>query len=142
MNDKHENGTCEDAKWLFATIAQVNNSMIALRAALGSNPLAHTATRGCDIRRYGDFASEQDVYIFESYVEVETRSKELFCWSMDLTLSSEGWKVQRTIAKRTNDGEQIRSDFEDSTFRRFCELADNISPLVKEFVDSASSFKF
>jgi hypothetical protein len=136
-----ENIVGRDAISLLTFLAKINECMIAIRAALGSNAAVCTATRGCDIRKYQDSMQEGEVYTFESYVEAETTNDDIIVWSLDITLTSSGWRYQRRIAKRTKDGEQVLDEFRDLSFQSVGDLTNNALVLTNEFVVSAIDFK-
>jgi hypothetical protein len=116
--------------------------MMSIRNIVESNSAATVATRGCDIRRYQDSMMEEEVHCFEAYVEATTDTGDIFCWSLDITLTSLGWKLQRRVAKQTSDGEQEKIKFDDFTFENFDDLADNCMALTIDFVESARNFDF
>jgi hypothetical protein len=107
-----------------------------------SNPAVVAATRGCDVRRYRDLMKEEEAHCFEAYVEATTHMGEIFCWSLDITLTSLGWKLERRVAKQTSDGEQQKNEFEDFTFENFNDLADRYTALTIDFAESARNFDF
>ena len=102
---------------LFDMLANINDHMKVIRSNLASNPVVVAATSVCDVMRYRDPASEEDMrHYFEAYVEAETHTGEMFCWSLDVVLTSLGWKFQRDIAKQTSDGAYSVREFEDFAF--------------------------
>src|SRR5258708_35732231 len=103
---------------LLVLLSEINGHLRATRRILESNPLVAAATRGCDIRLYRDFMTDEEVHCFESHVEA-THTGTAFNWSLDITLMSLGWKFQRRVAELTIDGEQIKIDFEDLIFGNF-----------------------
>lgn len=88
-------------KSLLVILAEINNSMMTIWKVLDSNPAIDVATRGCDVRRYQGSMMEREAYCFESYVEAETRTGEMFWWLLDITLTSSGWHLQRSVGKRS-----------------------------------------
>ena len=64
---------------------------------------------------------------FEAYVEAETRAGTLFCWTVDIHLTSRGWEIQRQVAKQTRDGGQPEILFDDFIFETFDGLASSVS---------------
>jgi hypothetical protein len=127
---------------LLVLLSEINSHLITIRRILESNPLVATSTRGCDIRLYRDFMTEEEVHGFESYVEATTHTGRVFNWSLDIGLTSLGWGFQRRVAEQTIDGERLKIDFEDVTFGNFDDLAEKCLPLMAEFVESAKSFDF
>jgi hypothetical protein len=140
-SDSEERALCP-ASSMLAILAHINNDMIAIRGALDANPATRAATRGCDIRRYRAPGLDEEMSVFEAYVEVETQTAEIYCWSLDIASTAAGWKCQRRIGKRTKDGEMVENEFQDLTFQEFSVLVDNIPHLMREFVDSAKDFHF
>jgi hypothetical protein len=128
--DRNDKADVRDSA-LFVVLAQINDHMIAIRNNLEENLAVATATRACDIRTYLDFRTEEEVRCFESYVEAKTHSGEIFCWSLDVTLTSLGWKFQRCVMRQTKDGEQLENEF-----------ANNCSALMNHFEESAKNFDF
>ena len=133
---------------LFVMFAKINDDMMAIRNNLASNPAVAAATRGCDIRRYRGSMIEEEVHCFEASVEAKTHTGEIFCWSLDITLMSHGWKFQRNVGKfqrnvgrQTSDGEQQENGFEEFTFADFHSLAANCATLMIEFAASAKNFE-
>jgi hypothetical protein len=86
--------------------------------------------------------TEEQVYCFETYVDVTTHAGTAFNWSLDIWLTPQGWKFRRSVGEQTIDGEQPRIDFDDQIFGSFDDLAKNYSSLMAEFVESAKSFDF
>jgi hypothetical protein len=127
---------------LLVLLAKVNEHMRSIRENLESNPTVVAATRGCDIRRYRDFMMEEEVHYFEAYVEAKTHTGDIFCWSLDIILTSQGWKLQRYVGKRTSNKEQPKKEFEDFTFEKFDDLADSCMVLMIDFAESARNFDF
>jgi hypothetical protein len=131
-----------DQEELLVVLAKINDFMMSIWKDADSNTAVAEATRGCDIRRYRDFMTEEEVECFEAYVEAKTHAGEIFIWSLDISLTSLGWKLQRCVASRTKDGEQQEKEFEDFTFDSFDELAKNYGTLMFEFSESAKGFDF
>jgi hypothetical protein len=132
----------DNADVLLVMLAKINDAMMAIRANLASNPAVAAATRGCDIRRYRGSMREDEDHRLETYVEATTHMGEIFCWSLDIILTSLGWEFQRNVARQTSDGEQQEKEFEDFTFRTFDELAKNYIALMMDFEESAKTFEF
>jgi hypothetical protein len=133
---------------LFVMLAKINDDMMAIRNNLASNPAVVAATRDFDIRRYQRSMIDEEVHCFEASVEAKTHTGEIFCWSLDITLMSHGWKFQRSIGKfqskvggQTSDGEQQENGFEEFTFADFDSLASNYVTLMIEFAASAKNFE-
>jgi hypothetical protein len=141
MKSDVENMVGRDAISLFTFLGKINECMIAIRAALGSNAAVCTATRGCDIRKYKDFMQEEEEYTFESYVEAETINDDLIGWFLDIRLTSSGWRYHTHIGKHTKDGEQVLDEFSDLSFQSVGDLTNNALVLTNEFVMSAINFK-
>jgi hypothetical protein len=133
-----ENGS---ASVLLAVIADINNRLILIRSMLAEKSMIRSATRGCDIRRYLDFDREEQVDVFEGYVEAEAAGGELFVWSLDVKCSSAGWKLQRSVARRTRDGERVEKDFPEAAFDNFSDLVTNVLHLSDELVEEARRFE-
>jgi hypothetical protein len=51
---------------LLAVLAKINEYMMWIRKSVESNPAVVAATRGCDVRRYRDFMTEEEEYCFEA----------------------------------------------------------------------------
>jgi hypothetical protein len=129
---------------LFNVLADVNIDMMTIRQSVASDPAVIDATRGCDIRRYRAFDSDEEYPCFEAYVEAETRAGAVFCWSLDIKRTSLGWTFQRQMSERTADGAEPgpEQEFQDYTFATFDDLANNWSALMTEFKESAEHFDF
>jgi putative heme degradation protein len=125
---------------LLVILATINNHMALIRKSLESNPAVSAVTRGCDVRRYHDLILEEEVNCFETHVEATIHTGNIFCWSLDINLTSQGWKFQRHVAKQTSDGEQQEIGFEDLTFEDFDDLANSCVSLMIEFTESARNF--
>jgi hypothetical protein len=129
-------------KAFFAMLAAINQSMMTLRQVLASNPAVNTATRECEVRRYGDGMTEGERYDFETYVETTTHAGETFTWWLGVTLRSSGWTLERSIEKQVEDRQDSVRKFDDATFSNSSGLTDRYSTLVSEFVESANNFDF
>jgi hypothetical protein len=75
-------------------------------------------------------------------VEAATRAEHIFWWSLDITQTSQGWKVDRRVARQASEGEQQEVGFRDLTFENFDELADKCADVMDEFAKSAANFEF
>jgi hypothetical protein len=137
------NATACKSRALFAMLARINDCMMDLRRALTEDPQVLEATRGCDLRNFDDQTHpDSELYVFDAYVEAETRSGQLFCWSLEIRATSAGWEVHRLIGRRTTDGEDPIVRFQDFTYEKFQDLAANATSLAAEFVQSAKEFNF
>jgi hypothetical protein len=125
---------------LFAIFANINDHMKVIRSNLASNPAVVAATNGCDVVRYRNSELEEDVHYFEAYVEAETHTGEMFCWLLDVILTSLGWKFQRHVVKQTDDGQETVKEFEDFAFGDLNDLNDCYMALMIQFDESAKSF--
>jgi hypothetical protein len=142
MKYGREDGVGGSGAALLVVLSEINSHLIEIRKILESNPLVSAAKRSCDVRPYSDFMTEEKVHYFESYVEATTHTGRAFNWSLDIALTSLGWRFQRRVAEQTTDGEQVSIDFEDVMFRSLEDLAENYLRLIAEFVESAKSFDF
>jgi hypothetical protein len=128
---------------LFALMAEVTDGMIAISQTLSSNPKCRSATRGTDIRLYRDtLKNGESKYSFESYVEAEAKNGGLYCWSLDIILTTNIWRMRRTVGKRVRDGEEVVQAFEDFSSDSVFELEQNLPNLLTEFVSCAERFEF
>ena len=127
---------------LLIMFTEITDRMMTICTHLTTNSGVAAVTRGCDIRRYQDSMREEEVYCFESYVEATTHTGELFCWLLDITLTSLGWQFQRYVTRQTDDGERYEPEFEDITFEKFDDLANNYMALMIDFEESAKNFDF
>jgi hypothetical protein len=134
LTKSHPGDVADNARNALLLFADVNNHMMTIRETLASNPAIASATRSCDVRQY------RDLHCFESYVEAETRAGTLFCWTVEIHLTSQGWEIQRQVAKQTRDGGQPEIQFDHFMFETFDGLASSVSGLMAEFVESAKNF--
>lgn len=82
---------------LLVMFTDITDHMITIWSHLASNPGVAAAARSCDVRRYQDSMREEEVYYFESYVEATTHTGEIFCWSLDITLTSRAGSFRGTL---------------------------------------------
>jgi hypothetical protein len=134
------------ARALLVMLAEVNSQMMTLRDMLDSNPARGAVTRACEPWRYpggGEWRPEEE-YRFEWYVEAETRTGELFCWSLDIIPTPTGWRLERSISKQFDGGAAGVDglEFEDADFKTFDALLREYPALMTEFLESAKRFDF
>jgi hypothetical protein len=85
---------------------------------------------------------EDKSWDFEAYVEVETSTGELFCWSLELRAKAETWEIYRGISVAQENGGETVTDFPDISFESFELFALGVLPLVDEFAESINDFDF
>jgi hypothetical protein len=129
-------GKTDGAIGAILLFANINSRMKMIREVLAANPAVASATRGCDVSLY------RESCYFEAYVEADPHSGELFTWSLDVILTSGGWTLDRSVGRRTRDGEDPQREFEDFTSREFSDLADRCADLMAAFEDTARTFDF
>lgn len=140
MSATYEENLSKGAKFLLATLAQVNNEMHEITAALRVTPTVQEVTTGCDIRQFRDTMRlvGEIPHVFDIYVEAETRSGEAVCWFLNIDSKSTGWTLQRAIKRR--DKQDV--DLPDFSCEDFSIFARNALLLTRAFGDSAKSFNF
>lgn len=81
---------------------------------------------------------------FEWHVESETRTGELFCWSLGVIPTPTGWRLERSISKQFDGGSAAVDgfEFEDAEFKNFDALVRDYPALMTEFLESAKRFDF
>ena len=149
MTSSTSNGADGTDKAVIVLFASINRSMSEIDGILSSKPAVDKATRTCDVRRYpgGGLMDSPEWFSFEVYVEAETKTGDLFCWSFDLSLRSEKWTLSRDISRQGPGGHEPvghepESEFDTVTYESFSELREGYEPLMSEFVRSAEGFVF
>jgi hypothetical protein len=133
----------QNAKVLLGILAQVNRCMMIMRTNLDGRPEVRTANRTCDVLDYHDPMDPEDKFWdFEAYVEVETSTGELLCWSLELRAKAETWEVYRRISVAQENGGETVTDFPDISFESFELFTLGVLPLVDEFAESTKDFDF
>ena len=132
-----------DSKSLFMMLARLNGQMIDIWCTLNEKPAVLKASRWCDLTMLPDpMEPEEERAFFDTCVEVETQGGESLIWSMEICVTSKSWTLDRAISKVEEYGAQKIMLFEEITFERFADLAEQAPLLAEELVAYARTFDF
>ena len=143
MTSSTSNEADSTAQAVIILLAGINRSMLEIHQILSSKSAVGKVAHTCDVRRYpwDGGMDTPEWYSFELYVEAETKTGDLFCWSFDLSLQSGKWTLSRDISKQEKY-QQSLSDFDTVTYESFSALQAGYALLMSELVRSAESFVF
>ncbi len=93
------NSSMKEANDLLASIADVNETLIAIRTQLRARSVAGEVHHGCDFRKLNEGC------MVDMYVEIEVVGGTSYCWWLEVRVASEGWRVEASLLK-TFQGQQ------------------------------------
>jgi len=121
---------------LLETLAEFNRSMATLSRICRNRVEVAEASRGLEIMTYSGVSH------FDAYVDVELHNGTSFSWVMNIAATLDSWKIDGSIRKNTNDGQEDVVEFMEADCVSFDGLSAVLLRLADQMIRSAETFTF